>query len=109
MTQVIARPNESFESMLRRFKRTVEREGVLADLRKHEYYEKPSVKRKRKSAAARKRAKKDIKFSKSRNINFRFNHDKTVRIPQPSPGSRPQSNNRPPPRRPYNTRPQRDR
>jgi small subunit ribosomal protein S21 len=55
MGQVTARPGESFESMWKRFKRLIEREGTLADLRKHEYFEKPSVKRKKKSIAARKR------------------------------------------------------
>ncbi len=94
---VIARPNESIDSLLKRFKREVERDGVLADLRKHEFFEKPSVKKKRKSAAARKRERLKKTFVKTRNINFRFNHDKTERIPQ-SPGRQPAR--RPPPRKP---------
>jgi len=43
---------------MRRFKKACEKSGVLSDIRRHEHYEKPSVKRKKKSIAARKRAKK---------------------------------------------------
>ena len=46
---------ETLDSALRRFKRQCARSGVLAELRKREHYEKPSVKRKKKSEAARKR------------------------------------------------------
>ncbi|HLR08252.1 MAG TPA: 30S ribosomal protein S21 [Bacillota bacterium] len=49
------RKNESLEDALRRFKRNVSRNGTLSEYRKREYYEKPSVRRKRKSEAARKR------------------------------------------------------
>ena len=55
MAQVIVRENESLESALRRFKRKCARAGVLAEIRKREHYEKPSVKRKKKAEAARKR------------------------------------------------------
>lgn len=55
MAEVKVREGESLDSALRRFKRSVARSGVLADLRKRECYEKPSVKRKKKSEAARKR------------------------------------------------------
>ena len=47
--------NEALDSALRRFKRQCARSGVLTELRKREHYEKPSVKRKKKSEAARKR------------------------------------------------------
>ena len=47
--------NETIDSALRRFKRTCQKAGTLAEVRKREYYEKPSVKRKKKSEAARKR------------------------------------------------------
>ncbi|WP_296628524.1 30S ribosomal protein S21, partial [uncultured Negativibacillus sp.] len=47
--------NESLDSALRRFKRQCARAGVLNEVRKREHYEKPSVKRKKKSEAARKR------------------------------------------------------
>jgi small subunit ribosomal protein S21 len=99
MTQVNARPNESFESLWRRFKRTTEREGILADLRKHEFFEKPSIKRKRKSAAAQKRARKEVHFSKGRNINFKYSYDKTERIYQ--------TPRKPLPRKPYTKRTER--
>lgn len=56
MTYVRIKENESFESALRRFKRQCEREGILSEIRKREHYEKPSVKRKKKALAARKRA-----------------------------------------------------
>ena len=50
------RPDETFESLLKRFKRSVVKAGILQELRKREYYVNPSVKRKLKSEAARKRA-----------------------------------------------------
>ena len=49
--------NESLDDALRRFKRAVTKAGTLQETRKREFYEKPSVKRKRKSEAARKRKK----------------------------------------------------
>lgn len=55
MSEVKVGKNESLDSALRRFKRTCQRSGVLSEARKHEHYEKPSVKRKKKSEAARKR------------------------------------------------------
>ena len=58
MAQVFVRENESLESALKRFKRSCARDGVMAEVRKREHYEKPSVKRKKKSEAARKKARK---------------------------------------------------
>lgn len=55
MSEVRVKENESLDSALRRFKRQIARSGVLAEVRKREHYEKPSVKRKKKSEAARKR------------------------------------------------------
>jgi len=55
MSEVRVGENESLESALRRFKRKCARAGVLAEIRKREHYEKPSVKRKKKAEAARKR------------------------------------------------------
>ncbi len=55
VSEVRIRENESLESALRRFKRQCARAGVLAEVRKREHYEKPSVKRKKKAEAARKR------------------------------------------------------
>jgi small subunit ribosomal protein S21 len=50
--------DESLESALKRFKRQCQRSGVLAEVRKREHYEKPSVRRKLKALEARKKAKK---------------------------------------------------
>jgi len=47
--------NESLDNALRRFKKQIRMSGVLSELRKREHYEKPSVRRKKKSEAARKR------------------------------------------------------
>ena len=55
MSEVRVGKNESLDSALRRFKRTCQRSGVLSEARKHEHYVKPSVKKKKKSEAARKR------------------------------------------------------
>ncbi len=56
MTQVVAGENESFESLLRRFNKMVQQGGILAEARRREHYEKPSVKRKRKEAARRRKS-----------------------------------------------------
>lgn len=56
MPGVRVRENESFESALRRFKKQCEKAGILSEIKKREHYEKPSVKRKKKAIAARKRA-----------------------------------------------------
>ena len=50
MTTVRLRENEPFEVALRRFKRTIEKNGLLTDLRAREFYEKPTAERKRKKA-----------------------------------------------------------
>ena len=55
MSEIRIKDNESLESALRRFKRQCAKSGVLAEVRKREHYEKPSVKRKKKSETARKR------------------------------------------------------
>ena len=55
MSEVRVKDNESLDSALRRWKKSCARSGVLAEVRKREHYEKPSVKRKKKSEAARKR------------------------------------------------------
>lgn len=55
MAEIRVKDNESLDSALRRFKRSCAKAGVLAEVRKREHYEKPSVKRKKKSEAARKR------------------------------------------------------
>ena len=55
MSELRVKDNESLDSALRRWKKSCARSGVLAEVRKREHYEKPSVKRKKKSEAARKR------------------------------------------------------
>ena len=55
MAEIRVKENETLDSALRRFKRQVAKSGTLAELRKREHYEKPSVKRKKKAEAARKR------------------------------------------------------
>ena len=55
MSEVRGKDNESLDSALRRFKRQCAKSGVMSEIRKREHYEKPSVKRKKKSEAARKR------------------------------------------------------
>ena len=55
MPEVRVRENEPFEIALRRFKRMCEKAGVLTEIRRREYYEKPTAIRKRKAAAAVKR------------------------------------------------------
>lgn len=55
MSEIRIKENETLDSALRRFKRQCAQSGVLAEVRKREHYEKPSVKRKKKSEAARKR------------------------------------------------------
>jgi small subunit ribosomal protein S21 len=60
MPSIRVKDNENFEISWRRFKRLVEKAGVLSDLRRHEYYEKPTWKRKRKKASAIKRYQKKL-------------------------------------------------
>ena len=55
MAEIRVKENESLDSALRRFKRSCAKAGVLSEVRKREHYEKPSVRRKKKAEAARKR------------------------------------------------------
>jgi len=55
MPTVVIKDNETLDSALRRFKRDSAKEGIMGEIRKREAYDKPSVKRKKKSEAARKR------------------------------------------------------
>ena len=54
VSEIYVKENESLDNALKRFKRSCAKSGVLADLRKKEYYQSPSVKRRKKSEAARK-------------------------------------------------------
>ncbi|MDD3295213.1 MAG: 30S ribosomal protein S21 [Geobacteraceae bacterium] len=56
MPGVRVKENESFELALKRFKKQCEKAGILSEVRKREHYEKPSIKKKKKAIAARKRA-----------------------------------------------------
>ena len=60
MPAVKVKENEPVDIAVRRFKRACEKAGILADVRKHEFYEKPTQERKRKKAAAVKRYKKKM-------------------------------------------------
>ena len=55
MAEIRVKENESLDSALRRFKRSCAKAGVISEVRKREHYEKPSVRRKKKAEAARKR------------------------------------------------------
>ena len=56
MTGVSAGDNENFESLLKRFNKRVQQSGILTEIRHGEYFEKPSIKRKRKEAAKKKKS-----------------------------------------------------
>jgi len=56
LAEVVGRENESFESLLKRFNKRVQQAGVLSEVRRREHYEKPSIKRKRKEAAKRRKS-----------------------------------------------------
>lgn len=58
MARVIVRNGESPEKAMKRFKRKVEREGIMRDVKKNRYYRKPSVRKKEKMKAAEKRRRK---------------------------------------------------
>ena len=58
MSEVKIKDNESLDSALKRFKRNCAKSGVLSELRKREHYESPSVRRRKKSEAARAKKKK---------------------------------------------------
>ena len=60
MPSVKVRENEPFDVALRRFKRSCEKAGILAEIRRREFYEKPTSERKRKAAAAVKRHAKKV-------------------------------------------------
>ncbi len=56
MATVEVREGESYESFMRRFRRACEKAGILRDFKRHEHYEKPSEKRKRKTLEAKRKA-----------------------------------------------------
>ena len=65
MPGVLVRDNEPFERALKRFKKACEKAGVISDMKKNQHFEKPSERRKRKIAAARrKRIKMDQQYTR---------------------------------------------
>ena len=56
MTRVVASDNESFDNLLKRFNKKVQQSGILSEIRRREFFEKPSTKRKRKEAAKRRKS-----------------------------------------------------
>ena len=56
MTEVVAGDTENFENLIRRFTKRVQADNVLAEIRRRNHYEKPSVKRKRKEAVKRRKS-----------------------------------------------------
>ncbi len=61
MPGIRIRENESFENALKRFKKQCEKTGILSEVRKREHFEKPSIKRKKKALAAKKRVMKRLR------------------------------------------------
>ncbi len=59
VAKVVADRGESFESMLRRFKKAVQEEGILSEVRRRRYYEKPSQLRKREKAAKQRKSRRN--------------------------------------------------
>jgi small subunit ribosomal protein S21 len=70
MPSVKVRDNEPFEVALRRFKRTCEKAGVVAEVRAREFYEKPTSVRKREKAAAVKRNYKKVQRELNRRVRL---------------------------------------
>jgi small subunit ribosomal protein S21 len=66
MPSVRVKENEPFDVAIRRFKRTCEKAGILSEVRRREYYEKPTAVRKRKAAAAVKRSMKKLSRERAR-------------------------------------------
>lgn len=64
MPGIILDDSDNFDVALRRFKKQVEKAGVLSELKKRQHYEKPSVQRKKKKAAAKKRLIKKLRKMK---------------------------------------------
>jgi len=70
LPEIRVKENEPFDVALRRFKRSCEKAGVLTDVRRREYYEKPTTVRKRKAAAAVKRHLKKISRDQMKHVRL---------------------------------------
>ena len=66
MPEIIVRDAENIEVSLKRFKKSIEREGILTEIRRRDFFEKPSVKRKRKADAAKRKM---LKKQRQRNVS----------------------------------------
>jgi small subunit ribosomal protein S21 len=80
MPEIKVRENEPFEIAVRRFKRLCEKAGIISEMRRHEFYEKPKWVRKRQAAQARKRLLK--KLSREKLAPLRGNKSRKVRKPR---------------------------
>jgi small subunit ribosomal protein S21 len=68
MAEIKVKENEPLEKAIKRFKKKVEREGIIRDWKRHEYFEKPStIRNRKKKAAERKRLKKLLKQKRNNN------------------------------------------
>ena len=70
MPHIKIKENEPFDVALRRFKRSCEKAGILAEVRRREFYEKPTQERKRKMAAAVKRTQKKVSRELARRVRM---------------------------------------
>jgi len=68
VTEVKAGGQESFESLLRRFNKRVQQDGIMSEVRRREHYEKPSVKRKRKAAAKRRKTARTARIARTARV-----------------------------------------
>lgn len=66
MSLIRVESNDSLENALKRFKKQCEKEGILSEVKRREHYEKPSLKKKKKAIAARKKAAKRVRMSEGR-------------------------------------------
>lgn len=71
MAKVYARKEESLDSLIRRFKRKIEKDGTLEDMRKHEFYKSPSIKKREKHEAALKRNAKTARKLEKFNADYK--------------------------------------
>lgn len=94
MVQVNAKPDETIDDLLKRFKEAVNASGILTEYRRKEYFEKPSVVRRRKEAAARKQALKNNskRRPKPKKTNWKWNKSRTKKIPMDNNREKPQQN-----------------
>ena len=68
MTEVYVGESESFEAALKRFNKRVQADGILSEARRAEYYEKPSVRRKKKEAARLRKLRKSLRVVEKKRV-----------------------------------------